>query len=302
MIGECKFNQYDFIKKLYQSLPDNMKGKYHNTPAPDNLFKVSPGKQELDHKRRGEYHTITAKTLWMSQRSRPNLQLATGFHCTRVKCPTEEDWEKLKQLMQYLWETQFIPLIIKQTSDGTIICIDGAHAMHMDARGHRGLFVTQGKGTMINVSKRLGVATTSSTETEVVSTGEGLPKCTWFQNFRIAQGGEESEDVLMHDNKSVILLQKNYPYSMRKGMKHVHVRYYFAVDKIKKKEIMIIHCPTEEMIAEYSSKPNQGKTFVKFRNTIMGICEKDFKKYKDNCVKMLKQHDPYFNKENLYDI
>ena len=129
-----------------------------------------------------------AKALWVSQRSRPNIQLSVGFHCTRVATPTEQDWKKLTHLMGYIRKTRFLPLIISIGKDGTVIYIDGAHAVHTDARGHSGLFVTQGKGAMINISKKLGVATTSSTETEIVSTGERLPKCTWFRYFRIAQG------------------------------------------------------------------------------------------------------------------
>lgn len=66
----------------------------------------------------------------------------------------------------------------------------------------------------MSVSKKLGAVTTSSTETEIVSsTGERLPKCTWFHYFRLAQGKDEEEDVLMQDNKNAIILQKNYPYS-----------------------------------------------------------------------------------------
>ena len=116
---------------------------------------------------------------------------------------------------------------------------------------------------MINVSKKLGVLTTSSTETEIVSTAECLPKCTWFRYFRMAQGEEGREDVLMQDNKSAIVLQKNYPYSTQKGSKHsIHdVRYFFAMDKLHNKEIQIKHCPTEEMVADYNSKLLQGKLF-----------------------------------------
>ena len=77
--------------------------------------------------------------------------------------------------------------------------------VHMDTRGHSGLFATMGKGAMLNVAKKLGMVTISSTETEVVSTGERLPKCTWFRYMRLAQGEEMSEDVLMQDNKSTIL-------------------------------------------------------------------------------------------------
>ena len=156
---------------------------------------------------------------------------------------------------------------------------------------------------MINVSKKVGVATTSSTETEIVSTGERLPKCTWFRYFRIAQGEEEKEDVLMQDNKSAIVLQSRYPYSTRKGSKHIHVRYFFAVDKLQRKEIRIEHCPTERMIADYNSKPLQGKQFILLRNTILGIKEADFLRYKERYVEVLKQYELYDESESdLFDI
>ena len=145
--------------------------------------------------------------------------------------------------MQFIWTWRWLPLIIKMNGNGEMmIYIDGAHMVHMDTRGHSGLFATMGKGAMLNVAKKLGMVTISSTETEVVSTGERLPKCTWFRYMRLAQGEEMSEDVLMQDNKSSILLQKNYPFSVRKGSKHIHVRFYFAKDKIDKKELM--HLPT----------------------------------------------------------
>ena len=89
-------------------------------------------------------------------------------------------WEQ-----QYIWKTRFIPLIISITKKGAIIYIDCAHAIHTDAKGHSGLYATMGKGAMINVSKKLGLNTLSSTETEIVSTGERLPKCVWFRYFRI---------------------------------------------------------------------------------------------------------------------
>ena len=33
------------------------------------------------------------------------------------------------------------------------------------------------------------------------------------------------------------------------------------VDKIKNKEVKIVYCPTEKMIADFSIKPTQGKLF-----------------------------------------
>ncbi len=37
---ECAFSQYDFVKKLINSLPDSLQSAYRNTPAPEYLFKV----------------------------------------------------------------------------------------------------------------------------------------------------------------------------------------------------------------------------------------------------------------------
>ena len=77
--------------------------------------------------------------------------------------------------------------MIEIDEEGNVcVHIDGSHAMHDDARGHSCLYVTMGRGGIINQSKKLGVATISSTEMEVVSTGERFPKCAWFRCFRIA--------------------------------------------------------------------------------------------------------------------
>ena len=45
---------------------------------------------------------ITAKILWIIKSSRPDLETAVSFLCTRVKCPTEEDWGKLRRVLNYL--------------------------------------------------------------------------------------------------------------------------------------------------------------------------------------------------------
>ena len=176
------------------------------------------------------------------------MQLATGFHCTRVKAPDVHDYNKLKHMLGYMWKTRYLPLIIEIDEKGDVyIYIDGAHAVHDDGKGHSGLYITMGRGGLINQSKKLGIVTISSTETEIVSTGECFPKCTWFRYFRLAQGDEVKEDILMQDNQSAVILQKSYPYSTRKGIKYIYIRYYFIVNKIYNKEVNIIYYPTDKM-------------------------------------------------------
>ena len=54
--------------------------------------------------------------------------------------------------MQYIRKTRFISLIIDIGDDGnTVIHMDGTHAVHNDCKGHSGLYLTLGKGAMIDV-------------------------------------------------------------------------------------------------------------------------------------------------------
>ena len=234
---KCAIYQYDFIKKFWNGLLQDFKSGSRMTPAPEYLFKVRESDVKLDQTRKEQYHSMAAKCLWLSQHSQNDMQLATGFHCTRVKEPGEDNWKKMKWLLQYMWSTRWIPLIIGIDKKGDcIIYIDGAHAVHPDMKGHGGMFVTMGTGAMMSKSSKLKCNTLSSTETELVATGQLLPRATWFRYFRIAQGAPDKEDLLLQDNeKSNIKLQKIFPYSTGSATKHINVRYFFAVDKNQEK-------------------------------------------------------------------
>ena len=110
-LGEVALLQYNFLKKMHNGLPKSMKNGYRNTPAPknQNLFKIDLNDKKLDNVWKQEYNHVAAQTLLASQRSRPDVKLATGFHCNHVKCPSEEDWKKMTNLQKYIWKTIFLP-------------------------------------------------------------------------------------------------------------------------------------------------------------------------------------------------
>ena len=70
-----------------------------------------------------------------------------------------------------------------------------------------------------------------------------------------------------------MLLEQNGKWSSGKRTKHMNIRYFFVMDKIKNKEISLKHCGTESMIADYFTKPLQGKKFIEFRDKIMGTSQ-----------------------------
>ena len=75
----------------------------------------------------------------------------------------------------------------------------------------------------------------------------------------------------MQGIESCKLLQKNWPFSTRKGSKHINVLYFFVVDKIKNNEVELVFCPSKKMLDNYRSKLVQRELFYDHRNTFMGI-------------------------------
>ena len=45
--------------------------------------------------------------------------------------------------------------------------------------------------------------------------------------------------------------------------------YFYITDLIERKEVEIKYCPTDDMIADYMTKPLSGAKFHKFRKLIM---------------------------------
>ena len=95
----------------------------------------------------------------------------------------------------------------------------------------------------------------------------------WTRYFLEAQGYGQKAAVVYQDNLSAMLLEKNGKMSSTKRTKNIHICYFLIHDRWSKGEIDIRHCPTNEMVADYFSKPLQGKKFLKFRALILGLEE-----------------------------
>ena len=53
-------------------------------------------------------------------------------------------------------------------------------------------------------------------------------------------------------------------------MKPMDIRYFYVGDHIQNNTLSLQHCPTEEMLADYFTKPLQGSLFIHLCNHIMG--------------------------------
>ena len=60
-----------------------------------------------------------------------------------------------------------------------------------------------------------------------------------------------------------------------KKNRHINIRYFFVADHIQANKMKVEYCPTEMMIADFYTKPLQGKLFRLFRNLTLNLSEED---------------------------
>jgi len=82
--------------------------------------------------------------------------------------------------------------------------------------------------------------------------------------------GHKPNMILVKDDKSKIWMLVNGKASVSTNSKHVTIKYIWCTYRIKAGNIPVCHCPTKKMIADYTSRPLEGKLFITFRNVIMG--------------------------------
>ena len=297
---KVKFSMFDYLQDIIANIPEDLRtNRNTTTPAADHLFNSNPASPKLNKKQAETFHHYIAKLLFAAKRARPDIQTAIAYLCTRVQHPDEDDWRKLSRVLGYIQDAIFLPLTIGWDGTGNIYWyVDASFAVHDNMRSHTGAMMTFGIGAAMSMSTKQKLNTKSSTEAELVGVDDTIPFNIWCKYFLEAQGYHANEytetvgnvdsptylghrNILYQDNTSSIKLETNGKASSTKRTRHINIRYFLVTDKIKRGDISSVeHCPTEEMIADYFTKPLQGSLFKKFRNAIMGCTDADFIRYK----------------------
>lgn len=257
---------------MLTDLPKDMRGGAA-TPAASHLFKVNENNAVLLEREQKEMFVhYVMQLLYLSQRARPDVRTAVSFLCSRLNKPDQDDYKKLARVMKYLQSTIDMPLVL--SADGTGVLrwwVDASYGVHMDTKGHTGGMMSMGHGSVYSTSTKQKLVTRSSTECEVVGVHDVMPQLLWTTHFLKEQGVCVRDTVLYQDNLSSILLEKNGQRSSSKRTRHMNIRYFFVKDRVASQELSIEHCPTEEMLADYFTKPLQGQLFYRLRDHIMNI-------------------------------
>ena len=130
--------------------------------------------------------------------------------------------------------------------------------------------MTMGSGGMQIMSKKQKLNSRSSTEAKIIGVDDAATQVLWTRLFMEAQGYPIDKNILYQDNKSSILLETNGRVSAGKRSRAINIRFFFMTDQVEKGNVSIEYMPTDDMWADFMTKPLQGEKFCMFRDSIQG--------------------------------
>ena len=263
--GKVKVTQDGYVSELLASEEIKTAVK---TPATLELFDIDESSERLSKSDSEHFHSVVAKLLYLSKRTRPDILVAVNFLTSRVLVSTKQDFDKLIRVLKYLYGTQRWGIVLQSDVFTLMAYIDASYGVHSDGKSHTGLAIMIGRGVVICKSVKQKLVTKSSTEAELVALSDSVSMAIWCRNFLEQQGYTMPPTTVFQDNQSTIaMIRAGKPTSDR--TRHVSIRFFWVGDRQKAGEISVEYLPTKDMVADILTKPLQGELFLKLRKELL---------------------------------
>ena len=281
--GKVEIIMRDYLEECIKTFGEAFNGGA-KTPAQADLFKSSEEAEKLSEEKAEIFHHVVAKLLFVAKRVRPDIDLVISYLCGGVDRSTTEDWGKLRRLLHYLNGTLDMVRRIGMSKGRKMeTWEDASYGVHPDMKGHTDGAVSLGLGLIQHKSLKQKLNTKSSTESELVGASDFIGYSVWIKRFMTEQGYKLNDLVFYQDNESAIKLASNEFRARSNKSRHINIRYFFIWDIRGREGIKLMHCRTEEMIADFFTKPVQGGRFKMLRNYIMGHATEPIEERVEKC-------------------
>ena len=269
--GKCHLTMKKYIESIITEW--NVTGT-REYPHIKELFNIDSDANKLDQKQHESFHRCVGKLLYLAHHCRPDILCSTIFLSSRVQEPTTQDWNKLMHLLKYLNSTPNLGLCLQPDKDGKLrlqCYCDASFNVHEGAKSHAGIYITFGGGGVLCKSYKIKIVPKSVAEAELNTLSDATSLLVHDREFAIeSQIIDGKDEVIIHeDNEAAIHLVRNGR-STSDRTKHIALRHFFVKQFLDDGTFTLVHCPTENMIADILTKPLQGPQFFKLRALILG--------------------------------
>jgi hypothetical protein len=256
-----------FVKKLLEG----MEVKQFESPGMKDTFVVDECSKKLAESDRKDFHSHTAKLLYLAKRARLDILTVAIFLCTRVQGATVEDQRKLMRVLGYLSGTQEATLILRATRKPVVTAyVDAAYAIHNDSKSHSGVIIYVGQTLAYVSSRKQKCMSKSPTEAELIALTDNVGLVELFKEFVEFLTMQNIETPIVYEDCNAVVSLVTLGGGVTRT-KHLRARMHLGKEMVDEKRLKVIYKKGDEMLADGFSKPYDPVKHKPFAIELMGI-------------------------------
>jgi hypothetical protein len=204
------------------------------------------------------YHEAVGALMYAMLGTRPDISFATTTVAKFSSNPGLPHWEAVKRIYRYLNGTRGLWLTYGGEMKALVGYADADGSMAEDRRAVSGYAFLIDGGAVSWGTKKQEVVSLSTTESEYIAATHAAKEALWLRSLitqvfgTIHDASPSHATTLFSDNQSAIALAKDHQYHAR--TKHIDVRFHFIRWVIEDGKLVLIFCPTGDMVADSLTK------------------------------------------------
>ncbi|RVW71674.1 Retrovirus-related Pol polyprotein from transposon TNT 1-94 [Vitis vinifera] len=222
------------------------------------------------------YRSLIGSLLYLSA-TRPDLMFSASLLSRFMNSPSKIHFGVAKRVLRYIRGTFDYGLwFVKKESKELQGYADSDWAGSLDdSKSTSGYAFSFGSGVFSWNSKKQEVVAQSSAEAEYISAAAAANQAIWLRKLLTDLGQNQADaTVIWVDNKSAIAIAKNPVQHGR--TKHINVKFHAIREAEKNGEVNLVHCCSENQIADILTKALSKAKFEELRSRL-GVSKKILK-------------------------
>eukprot|EP00253_Pinus_taeda_P028724 PITA_28724 len=214
------------------------------------------------------YKSIVGSLMYLTA-TRPDIMHAVSLISRFMERPKEAHWQATKRIMRYVKGTKRFGILYTTSECSDLIgYTDSDWAGSVDDRkSTSGYVFYMGSGAISWASKKQPIVALSIAEAEYVAATAAACQAVWMRRMLRSLCQEQTKrTVIFCDNSSAIALSKNSVFHKR--TKHIDTKFHYIRELVSNGEIVLVHCRTQEQVADILTKPLGQKSFEFLRKCL----------------------------------
>lgn len=209
------------------------------------------------------YRKLVGSLNYIATHTRPDISYAVNVLCQFMANPGREHWTAAKLVLRYLKGTCSWGIKFSNENVPVEVFSDSDFAGDLDQRrSTSGCVCIMSGAPIIWRSQRQKTTAESSLEAEYIALNLASRESKWLKQLleELPLSNDTEAILIKGDNQGSLSVANNNRTDRR--TKHIDIKYHAIRDRVSSGTIRLEYCPTEQMVADFLTKPINKSKFV----------------------------------------